>query len=340
MAKKKDKIEGLSDTNLVADKATEGVSAADGAAVDESNLASGEQAGAETEKKGAKARVKSKSREKRDWEDGLVSTKRVKREERRRNLKKAMVLLLVFSIITTSVVYVMLMFIQENNIRITASSSDDNKAITLSMDNISWTPYLDALGPDYMRDLSYNPIYGREKIPTVDEAITLVSANETIGNRCGKEYIAFGFMLRNNSTGSVDLPISYKMTLTSNEKKLENTIRVMWAESYSRPEAGSPEPNCKIYAAASDNDRLAVLASNKDKKKGEYIEKIAYPLGSDNIGNANYDLYAYENNPLVTDKIKHDNGFFDTVPFASSDRIFENSSTLHAGEILYVYVSV
>lgn len=104
--------------------------------------------------------------------------KKVKREETRRKLKRAMLILLVFSLIVTSVVYVMLLFIEENSVRITASSNNREKSISLSVDNEYWTPYLNVGGPKQMWDLSYNKIYDREQIATVQDVAQMLTAED------------------------------------------------------------------------------------------------------------------------------------------------------------------
>jgi type IV secretory pathway VirB10-like protein len=120
------------------------------------------------EKAAAREAAKNKSKRQKEWEDSLVANKRVKREEMKRKMKRAMLILLVFSLILTSVVYIMLLFIDENNIRITASSKDD-KSISLSFDKVTWTPYLDVDGPDNMWNISYNPVYKLDEVPSIGE---------------------------------------------------------------------------------------------------------------------------------------------------------------------------
>ncbi|MBO7326471.1 MAG: hypothetical protein J6U74_03060, partial [Clostridia bacterium] len=110
------------------------------------------------EKQAAREAAKNKSKAQKAWEDSIVANKRVKREEINRRLKKAMLILLIFSLAVTSTVYVMLLFIDANNVRITASNTID-KAITMSVDKVNWTPYLDVDGPDTMWHNSYNLNY-------------------------------------------------------------------------------------------------------------------------------------------------------------------------------------
>ena len=149
------------------------------------------------DKKSAKDAQKEQSRLKKEWEDSIVASKKVKREETRRKLKRAMLILLVFSLIVTSVVYVMLLFIEENSVRITASSNNREKSISLSADNEYWTPYLNVGGPKQMWDLSYNKIYDREQIATVQDVAQMLTAEDIqTGIMHGEKYICFSFMLK------------------------------------------------------------------------------------------------------------------------------------------------
>ena len=120
------------------------------------------------DKQAARDAKKEKAQLQKEWEDSIVANKRVKGEEVRRKLKRALLFLLVVSLIITSVVYIMLLFLDENNIRVTASSTHGKK-ISLSMDNDMWSPYLNGKGPNEMHDISYNRIYEKEKIPTIEE---------------------------------------------------------------------------------------------------------------------------------------------------------------------------
>lgn len=187
--------------------------------------------------KGDRADKKKQSEDKRneaklkkEWEDSIVASKRVKREEIRRKVKQATVILLVFALVVTSVVYVMLLFTQENNVRITASSKNEDTSISLSMDNDIWTPYLNANGPESIWDISYNPVYNREKIDTVEEVREMLSASDVeIGDRNGEKFIRFVFMVKN--TGKYATNLSYEMTLDYDKRGLQNAVRVMWGES-------------------------------------------------------------------------------------------------------------
>ena len=293
-----------------------------------------------SEKKEAKANAREKSRRQKEWEESIVASKRVIREERRRKFKKLMVFLLVFALIVTSSVYIMTLFIDENNIRITANSSNE-KTISLSMDNQNWSPFIDALGPDEMWDLSYNPVYGREIIPTIADIETELNKDEpTTGNMSGSNFIGFTFMLRNSTEADVEIPLVYEMTLTSENKGLENAIRILWSQKQSK----SSKVDTKIYAALSKNDRLKEMQTNFERNKEDgYIEKVSYPVGSDD---ENYSLHDYEKDLSIgansDEKWQNaiNDGYFDTVPFMSNELIFQNETLLKSGEILYVYVVV
>lgn len=293
-----------------------------------------------SEKKAARADAKEKSRSQKEWEDSIVASKRVKREERRRKLRKAMVLLLVISLTVTSVVYVMLLFIENNNVRITASSSADDKTISLSMDNISWTPYLMASGPQHMWDISYNPIYNRGlDLPTRAQAKYLLETAELpTGDYSGENFICFGFMLRNSSSGQIQVPIVYEVAITSDYRGLENAIRVMWTERFNRDETGLAEST--VYAALSDNPKLAEIGVNKDRTAEQgYIEKVAYPIGSDQ---RDFDLAEWEENnkDSLTDMYMEESGYFDAVPFYSDSQVLYKERVLQPGEIMFVHIAI
>ena len=167
---------------------------------------------AKSGKKSARDAKKEQSRLRKEWEESIVASKKVKQEENRRKLKRAMLILLVFSLIVTSIVYLMLLFIQENNVRITASSNNREKSISLSLDNDYWTPYINANGPEHMWDVSYNKVYGREQLDTMSEVKQMLQADQVeLGEMNGEKFIRFTFMLKN--TGTDVAVIDYEMTL-------------------------------------------------------------------------------------------------------------------------------
>ncbi len=290
-----------------------------------------------SDKKASRAAAKEKSRLNKEWEESIVASKRVKQEENRRKVKRAMLAIIVFALIVTSLVYVMLLFVQENNVRITASSNHKEKSISLSADNATWTPFIKAAGPDKMIDLSYNTIYAREEIPTVEEVKSrLASNNVELGNMSGESYIAFGFMLRNDSEEGAY--VQARMGLEYNDKGLQKAIRVMWGESFrDRPE----EATVDVYAALSDDQRLEGTGINIDRTKEDgFIEYAAYPLGSDNGG---YDLLEYErdiNTSWEKKKEAEKNGYFATTPFESDDAVLDKRIVMAKGDIVYFYVVI
>lgn len=313
-------------------------------------------------KQSARDARKEESRLKKEWEDSIVASKKVKREESRRKVKRVMLVLLVFSLIVTSIVYVMLLFIQENSVRITASSTHKEKSISLSADNEYWTPYLNVKGPTHMWDLSYNKIYEREQIDTVDEVRTLLSQEDVqMGTMNGEKFIRFTFMLKN--TGSEPAYVEYNMTLDFDEHKLHDAVRVMWGQSFKNEalqDGGQDRDDVTIYASLSQNQRLQGTNINiwrsGDTYNGEpipeewvgtprtqeqgFLEYVAYPVGSDK---ASFDMLAYESEVMSdpTDYSRaQDDGYFATTPFASDDYIFQRNATLGVGDIMYCYVCI
>lgn len=297
------------------------------------------------EKKEQKAKHREKVRAQKEWEDSIVASKRVKREENRRKWKRAMLILLIFAMTVTSVVYVMLLFVQENNIRITASSSSQEKAIALSMDDVTWSPYINAHGPQNMTDISYNRSYNKPTgkpddryIPTIGEAMSYVAPSSPLrGAQNGKDFIAFGFSLLNSSASSdAIVKVDYGMNMTSNQKGLENAIRVMWAENFDK---GTQEAGVSVYAAPSYNEKVGLIDENKDKEPGQYAEMVSYPLGSDKFDkDAMQEWYdVYKDTP---DELKEAAGWFPTTPFEGGDKVFTKSAMLAPGEKIYVYVCV
>lgn len=288
------------------------------------------------EKKQAKLKAKEKVAARKDWEDSIVSNKRIKREENRRKLKKLMLGMLLFAVITTSIVYVMLLFVQENNIRITANSNSNDKTISLSFDNSNWSPYLNANGPEHMWDVSYNTIYNREELLHVnDVANILQSDNVATGNFSGQHFIGTCFMLRNDSSSAAS--IVYNMYMSANERGLENAMRVLWGQSVS---SKPNESDVKIYAALSNNEKLANTEINQGRTAEQgYYEYVAYPVGSDA---ADADLAKYEAS-LVTSAEREAaiwDGYFQAEPFFSSDYVLQDMIVLQPSEILYVFVEI
>ncbi len=289
------------------------------------------------ERKAERADEKEKSRLKKEWEDSIVASKRVKAEERRRKLKRAMLIMLVFALIVTSIVYVMLLFIQENNVRITASSRDQNKSISLSLDNATWTPYLNAQGPEHIWDISYNKAYEREQIKTVGEVRDFLSGEEFMpGLYNGENFICFAFMLKNNSDGPAS--IDYEMTLENDDYNLQNAVRVMWGTSMK----SSGETKVDVYASLSHNEKLAGTNINVERSPEDgYLEYVAYPVGSDQ---PHYDILEYEAELNDIDKIHEAEraGYFATTPFFSNKYVFQNigETVLAKGDIMYCYVCI
>ena len=287
------------------------------------------------DKNSAQNAEKEQSRLKKEWEDSIVASKKVKREETRRKVKRAMFVMLVFSLVVTSIVYVMLLFVQENSVRITARSEKKEKAISMSVDNEYWTPYLNIEGPKEMWDLSYNASFKREKIPTVEEVSELLTAdNVATGVMNGNRYIQFVFMLKN--TGSEPASVNYEMTLEFDKYNLHDAVRVMWGESYK----SNPTADVSIYASLSDNQRLASTAINAERTVEDgFIEYVAYPYGSDM---ETFSLAEYEMK-LTTDEAKKlaaQAGYFATTPFASDEFVFQRNTTLEVGDIMYCYVGI
>ena len=233
--------------------------------------------------KSARDAKKSQSQLKKEWEDSIVASKKVKREESRRKLKRVMLILLVFSLIVTSVVYVMLLFIQENNVRITASSNNREKSISLSIDNEYWTPYLNANGPEHMWDVSYNKLYKREPLHTISEVKRMLSADKVeLGEMNGEKFIRFTFMLKN--TGSDNTKIDYEMTLAYDKFDLQNAVRVMWGESFKNETLDETrKTDVKVYAALSNNQRLYGTNANY-WKVGDVYNGVELKEGDDKVG--------------------------------------------------------
>lgn len=306
--------------------------------------------GAKGDKKSKSASKKEQARLKKEWEDSIVASKKVKREEMRRKLKRAMLILLVFSLITTSVVYIMLLFVQENNIRITASNRNKEKSISLSMDNDFWTPYLNADGPEHMWNISYDVRYKTEQLDTIAKVAEMLEADEVqLGTQNGEQFIRFVFMLKN--TGNEAAHINYEMTLEFDKHKLHDAVRVMWGQSF-KNETVELEKNTdvEIYAALSKNERLA--GSNINAKgdgtfrtaEEGFIEYVAYPgdfTTQVHKGDKYYYVKDYESTVDI-DKRFDDmaNGFFATTPFFSDEYVFQREADMAKGDIMYCYVSI
>lgn len=308
---------------------------------------------AQNAKKGKKSKSASKkeqARLKKEWEDSIVASKKVKREEMRRKLKRAMLILLVFSLITTSVVYIMLLFVQENNIRITASNRNKEKSISLSMDNDFWTPYLNAEGPEHMWNISYDVRYKTEQLDTIAKVAEMLEADEVqLGTQNGEQFIRFVFMLKN--TGNEAAHINYEMTLEFDKHKLHDAVRVTWGESFKNPNAElEKKTDVKVYAALSKNERLA--GSNINAKgdgtfrtaEEGFIEYVAYPgdfTTQVHKGDKYYYVKDYESTVDI-DKRFDDmaNGFFATTPFFSDEYVFQRKTRMEKGDIMYCYVSI
>ncbi|MBQ3754652.1 MAG: hypothetical protein II867_00630, partial [Clostridia bacterium] len=238
----------------------------------------------------------------------------------------------------------MLLFLDENNIRVTASATKGKK-ISLSMDNDMWSPYLNGKGPDQMRDISYNKVYGKEEVPTIEEIREILRDPDSFvpGSQAKDGYIYFAFMLRND--GDEDAVVEYEMTLEYDKRhNLQNSARVMWGTSF-KNDPGAAE--VAVYASLSYDQRLygTMINEGRDFETG-FVEYIAYPVGSDNPRDENYNLINYERKIVNNheDEEAYVAGYRRTVPFYSNDYVFkfdgENAATLAAGDIMYCYVII
>lgn len=324
------------------------------------------------DKKAKKQREKERAQKQKEWEEEIVTNKRVKREELRKKVKRAMLFILIFAMIVTSVVYTTLMFVQENNVRITATSRDQEKAISLSSDNELWTPYLNAKGPEFMKDISYNPDHGEEYVLKIEDVRELLeNPNPEVGFKEKEGYISFMFMLRNESKTAAN--ILAEMYLTYNDKGLEKSVRVLLgtstrtAASLDASDEDYPstlDTNINIYAMTSDNNKLAQLNSQKiddenyrTREEG-YLEYVSYPIGRDDIikdGENEFDsLNEYEEYLDDTNMwdVAQNKGYFVAEPFYSDDYVFRigydengdldinNALYIEKGAVMYIYVQI
>ncbi len=293
------------------------------------------------EKKSLKSKAGEKHKSQKEWEDSIVSNKRVKREENRHKIKVAMICILIFALITTSTVYLMLLFVEENSIRITASNGQ-SYSMALSMDRENWSPYLSAPGPKNMWNVSYNTDYDTERVPNVEDARGMVTSLAPIlGVIKNDNFINFSFVLKNTTSGTGIMPVIMEMSMKANDSGLEKAMRVMWSERFDR----TGVVNSFVYAVASDNTRLAGLTVNAGKTEN-FVEMIAYPIGSggtnggDNPTDKYYNPANYEKDTTISDDVKHQKGFLATTPFYSNNQVFLRNATMQPGEMLIVNVVI
>lgn len=310
---------------------------------------------AKSSKKSARNSAKETARLKKEWEDSIVASKKVKREELRAKVKRAMLIILVFALIVTSVVYIMLLLMDENNVRITVSNRNTDKSITLSMDNEYWTPYLNADGPDEIWNISYDsryyPTVSTETPPSMSDVYSLLNSDDfTLGEMNGERYIAFTFMLRNN--GNESAHVDYEMTLEFDDHNLQDSVRVMWG--YALKDANGiidseneDATNINVYASLSKSERLAGNAYNADRTAEDgYIECIAYDgeVGNARHPNSKYyylkDYDAMLNADPDTKMTAQLHGYRATTPFASDEFVFQNELELEKGNIMYCYLCI
>lgn len=335
----KDEIKKSDNTSSVSDEIE--TSAKTDAVSSKQKTASEKKKNNKADKKAQANDRKEQAKLKKEWEESIVASKRVKREEIRRKVKNATVILLVFALVVTSVVYVMLLFVQENNVRITASNKGEDASISLSIDNNIWTPYINAHGPSSIWDVSYNPIYNREKLDTVDDVRNMLnSPSVPIGESNGEKFIRFMFMVKNMSKNDVNL--SYEMTLEYDQRGLQNAVRVMWGESYKSDDLadGYTDTTVDVYAARSKNTRLADTNINiNNTAEDGFVEYVAYPMDSDK---PSFSLTDYES--TFSDPANYNSavksGYFATTPFLNDNFVFQRHSTLSQNNILYCYVCI
>ena len=311
-------------------------------------------------KENAKAERESlsaKEKAQKEWEESIIANKRVKRELTRKKVTKALALILILSLLLTSVVYVMLLFIEENSIRITATSKDE-RTISLSDNGDIWAPKLNVEGPERMWNISYNPDYemmdlSEQTVPTYEsflEKITSSTQDTAITGMMSTSkdfYIAFSFMLKNTSdimTDNIEFSISMNVESSGQRRSygLVNCLRVMWIEEYGNIAEHIQDPNHSgVYATASTNEQiinmqyqLFNMTDEEGNKPTSVPEKWAYPAKMVNETKGTLDLkYAWTEEDIT-------NGFKDTIPFASSDKIFEYESYLVPEEVVRFVVVV
>lgn len=302
------------------------------------------------QKKAKKQAKKDEAKAQKEWEESIAQNKRVKAEERRRKVKRAMLVILVFAMIATSVVYSTLLFIEENNIRITATSKNTEKSISLSMDGETWTPYLNGRGPETMSDITYYGIFENESHPWTKEEVQeiLLSDDPLIGNRNEDNYIAFMFMLKNTSSESAYISCSMNFEVEV-DMGLQNATRVMWGKAFTK----KADTDIRIFGTGSSNKKLADMKINEGRNENDgYLECVSYPYNRDKKivyreeGNEEDTVFASykEYEQFLTDNNLWEeaaaNGYFACEPFESSEYVFEEEIELEEGEIMYCYVQI
>ena len=311
-------------------------------------------------KENAKAERESlsaKEKAQKEWEDSIIANKRVKRELTRKKVTRVLALILVLSLLLTSVVYVMLLFIEENSIRITANSKDE-RTISLSSDGDIWAPKLNVEGPEFMWNISYNPEYtvkgiSEQAVPSYESLVDMISStsqDESINGMISTKkdsYIAFSFMLKNTSelmTENINFAIRMYVEASGSKRKygLVDAIRVMWIEEFGNlADHIEDEKHSGVYATATSNEEVVNMQyqlfnmTDEDGNKLEKVpEKWAYPYKMVDDAKKKLDLtYNWDENDVQ-------NGFKDTIPFASNDTIFEYESYLVPEEVVRFIVVV
>jgi len=288
----------------------------------------------------------------------IVAEKAVKKELKSRRLAKILGIFVALSLIITAIVYIALLNIEPNNIKIITSSDVTGERLQVSFTGSEWGSTLYCDGPDNMHDLSYNPIYGREHIYTIEEVQKLLcSQNPELGIYSGDSFIA-GLYAAKNTSNSAQL-VKVSMSLEFNGKNLHQACRVLIGTAVRSDsdikrdltleyddegnEIGvnihdatkAYDVGVEVYAALSTNDKLYGTNINNDKEYGdEYVEYIAYPIASadPNITLAQIDAEA--------DADAQMKGWKATIPFESDKQIFNRYEKLQPGEYLYVFMEV
>lgn len=301
------------------------------------------------------------------WSDPITAEKKVKKELNTRKLIKFLATFVAVVLLLSAVIYIALLYIKPNNFEIKTSTDIAGQYLKVSFDGPGegsiWRSELKCEGPEEMWDLSYNSVYGREHIFTIEEVQEmLVSEKPLPGIYSGEHFLAGMYVAKNDSPFSQYVKTT--MSLEFNEARLQDACRVLvgtcirsndninpdYTDSFdadgNKIHMNHSEINEKthlynlgveVYAALSYNERLESTQLNQIYGRTldtGLLECIAYPIET---GDASKPMDEIE---LIIDDEDRANGYKSTVPFESEDRIFTKYAKLEPEEYMYVFIEI
>lgn len=320
----------------------------------------GKEAKPEKEKKG-------KTQLPEGWSDPITAEKKIKKELNTRKLAKVLGFFIAVVLLLSAILYIALMYIKPNNVQIKTSTDIAGQYLKVSFDGPGeggiWKSELKCDGPEEMWDVSYNPVYGREHIYTIEEVQEMLASEKPLpGIYSGEHFIAGMYVVRNDSSDSQYVRTT--MSLEFDGAKLQDACRVLvgtcirsdeninldYVDTFDEDGNKIHMPHSQIsentqnynigvevYAAPSYNERLENSQINQiygRTLETGLLEYIAYPMATADASKP------IEEIDMSADEEDRANGYKMTTFFEDTDTIFSKYAKLDPNEYMYVFIEI